>query len=93
LPSGFFIISTTFECITIGHFTGLIVNGNKIMTEIKLLKIIERSRWEVIVNGKNIDFLALNLDNKFDLKRKSADLICDTVQKLKYCLMIIMKRL
>ena len=38
----FFIISTTFECITIGHFTGLIVNGNKIMTEIKLLKIIER---------------------------------------------------
>jgi hypothetical protein len=34
---------------------------------------------------KNIDFLALNLDNKFDLKRKSADLICDTVQKLKYC--------
>ena len=42
LPSGFFIISTTFECITIGHFIGLIVNGNKIMTEIKLLKIIER---------------------------------------------------
>jgi hypothetical protein len=28
----------------------------------------------VIVNGKNIDFLALNLDNKFDLKRKSVDL-------------------
>ena len=52
------------------------------MTEIKLLK---EGRWEVIVNGKNIDFLALNLDNKFDLKRKSADLICDTVQKLKYC--------
>jgi hypothetical protein len=35
--------------------------------------------------AKNIDFLELNLDNKFDLKRKSADLICDTVQKLKYC--------
>jgi hypothetical protein len=82
LPSGFFIISTTFECITIGHFTGLIVNGNKIMTEIKLLK---EGRWEVIVNGKNIDFLALILNNKFDLKRKSVDLICDTVQKLKYC--------
>ena len=50
LPSGFFIISTTFECITIGHFTGLIVNGNKIMTEIKLLKIIERSycKWKKI---------------------------------------------
>jgi hypothetical protein len=41
LPA-FDIILTTFECITIGHFTGLIVNGNKIMTEIKLLKIIER---------------------------------------------------
>jgi hypothetical protein len=52
---------------------------------------LKEGRWEVIVNGKNIDFLALNLDNKFDLKRKSADLICDTVQKLKYCLMIIMK--
>ena len=50
--------------------------------EIKLLK---EGRWEVIVNGKNIDFLALNLDNEFDLKRKSVDLICDTVQKLKYC--------
>ena len=46
---------------------------------------MKEGRWEVIVNGKNIDFLALNLDNKFDLKRKSADLICDTVQKLKYC--------
>jgi hypothetical protein len=45
------------------------------MTEIKLLK---EGRWEVIVNEKNIDFLALNLDNKFDLKRKSVDLICDT---------------
>jgi hypothetical protein len=31
------------------------------------------------------DTFSLNLDNKFDLKRKSADLICDTVQKLKYC--------
>ena len=96
LPSGFFIISTTFECIAIGHFTELIVNdnGNKIMTEIKLLK---EGRWEVIVNGKNIDLLALNLDNKFDLKKKSVNLICDTVQKLKYCdgvpisLMLIMK--
>jgi len=46
---------------------------------------LKEGRWEVIVNGKNIDFLALNLDNKFDLKRKSVDLICDTVQKLKYC--------
>ena len=70
------------ECITIGHFTELIVNVNKIMTEIKLLK---EGRWEVIVNGKNTDFLALNLVNKFDLKRKSVDLICDTVQKLEYC--------
>jgi hypothetical protein len=64
------------------------------MTEIKLLK---EGRWEVIVNGKNIDLLALNLDNKFDLKKKSVNLICDTVQKLKYCdgvpisLMLIMK--
>jgi hypothetical protein len=31
--------------------------------------------FSVIVNGKNIDFLAFNLDNKFDLKRKSVDLI------------------
>ena len=46
---------------------------------------MKEGRWEVIVNEKNIDFLALNLDNKFDLKRKSVDLICDTVQKLKYC--------
>jgi hypothetical protein len=28
---------------------------------------LKEGRWEVIVNGKNIDFLALNLDNKFDL--------------------------
>jgi hypothetical protein len=27
--------------------------------------------FSVIVNGKNIDFLAFNLDNKFDLKRKN----------------------
>jgi hypothetical protein len=58
----FFIISTTFECITIGHFIGLIVNGNKIMTEIKLLK---EGRWEVIVNGKEIDILALNFANHY----------------------------
>jgi hypothetical protein len=32
------------------------------MTEIKLLK---EGRWEVIVNGKNIDFLALNFANHY----------------------------
>jgi hypothetical protein len=41
--------------ITYVFFIGLIVNGNKIMTEITLLK---EGSWEVIVNGKNIDFLA-----------------------------------
>jgi hypothetical protein len=66
---GFFSIST-YNSVT--HGTSIIICSKK-------------QNMFAINSFISNHFLALILNNKFDLKRKSVDLICDTVQKLKYC--------
>ena len=52
LPPDFFPIETSVKAIKLGHFTGSVVNGNKVMIELILNC---DGKWSFTCAGTNID--------------------------------------
>lgn len=77
-----FLIHKTHEEITVGMFTGDILNGNRLIAEIKFRINL---KWSVSVCGKAIDLEKIGLTNNFLITKGSIHGIIDTVKKFRYC--------
>jgi hypothetical protein len=63
-------------------FTGDILNGNRLIAEIKFRINL---KWSVSVCGKAIDLEKIGLTNNFLITKGSIHGIIDTVKKFRYC--------
>ena len=74
----FFIISNSENVIKVGHFTGDIINGSKVLTEIV---IKSNGKWCLFAMGKTVHLEKLGVEDKFT----DCDCVFETVRRLKYC--------
>ena len=77
IPDDFFVLSKLTDTITIGYFTGDIVNGSKVLLEI-ILKCNES--WKVLIRGKTVNLGKIGLGELYNL-----DSVFEIVRQMKYC--------
>ena len=77
-----FLISKENEEISVGLFTGDIVNGNRITAEIKFKKDLT---WTVRACGRVIDSVKLGIANQYSIVKQSIESVIDTVKNFKFC--------
>ena len=73
----FFVLSKLTDTITIGYFTGDIVNGSKVLLEIILNS---NKSWKVLIRGKTVNPGKIGLDELYNL-----DSVFEIVRQMKYC--------
>ena len=79
-----FLIEKTSDHITMGLFTGYVMNGNRVVAEIVFRN--ETKTWAVSVYGKEVNLTRLGISNTFKLDKSSIEQVIDTVKKFNYCL-------
>jgi hypothetical protein len=68
VPLDFFTISNTAQFLKLGHFTGTIINGNKVMAEVILHC---EGKWALMFMGKVIALDKVGVHDNFQFNRKS----------------------
>ena len=82
LPEDYFVISKTQTSMKIGHFTGEIINGSKIMIEIQLES---DGGISLLVMGKKIGLEKIGLQEKFSMTINSVESLFKLIKQLRYC--------
>ena len=77
IPGDLFILSKLLDTITLGHFTGDVINGSKVLLEI-VLKI--NKKWEIVVRGKTVEPASLGISEFYNVSS-----LFDIVRQLKFC--------
>ncbi|XP_071174117.1 uncharacterized protein [Mytilus edulis] len=77
VPSDFFILSNLTDALTLGHFTGNIINGSKVLIEI-ILK--NDKSWKLLFRGKTIKPESLGINAVYTIAT-----VFDIVRQLNYC--------
>ena len=77
IPDDFFVLSKLTDTITIGYFTGDIVNGSKGLVEIILNS---NKSWKVLIRGKTANPGKIGLDELYNLAS-----VFEIVRQMKYC--------
>lgn len=76
------LISKTDHAITLGHFNGCLVNGNRILTE---LTFHSSGIWNVTISGKKVFLDDLKISDTFELSKESVQCIIDLAKNFKIC--------
>ena len=82
VPPDFFTISNTAQFLKLGHFTGTIINGNKVMAEVILHC---EGKWALMFMGKVIALDKVGVHDNFQFNRKSLHVLFETIRHLRYC--------
>ncbi|CAC5412159.1 unnamed protein product [Mytilus coruscus] len=82
LPTDYFVISKTPISMKIGHFTGEIINGSKIMIEIQLET---DGSISLLVMGKKIELEKIGIQEKFSMTVSSIESLFKIIKQLSYC--------
>jgi hypothetical protein len=77
IPDDLFVLSKLTDTITIGYFTGDLVNGSKVLLEIILNS---NKSWKVLIRGKTVNPGKIALDELYNL-----DSVFEIVRQMKYC--------
>ena len=77
LPEDFFIMSQTVNFLKLGYFTGEVVNGQKVLCEIKLFS---DQTWNFSLMGQIINPESVNVDEKYTINS-----VFDTIRNFRYC--------
>ena len=77
IPDDLFVLSKLTDTITIGYFTGDMVNGSKVLLEIILNS---NKSWKVLIRGKTVNPGKIALDELYNL-----DSVFEIVRQMKYC--------
>lgn len=77
IPDDFFVLSKFPNALTLGHFSGVMINKMKLLTEIC---VHSNNTWGLQVKEKKIDPVILGLRNTF-----CADTTFNFVRQLCYC--------
>ena len=77
IPDDLFVLSKLTDTITIGYFTGDMVNGSKVLLEIILNG---NTSWKVLIRGKTVNPGKIGLDELYNL-----DSVFEIVRQMKYC--------
>lgn len=76
------LISKTDHAITLGHFNGCLVNGNRILTEITFHS---SGIWNVTISGKKVFLDDLKISDTFELSKESIKCIIDLAKNFIIC--------
>lgn len=77
LPEDFFLISKTATYLKLGHFSGEIINGQKVLCEIKLNS---DQTWNFFIMGRVIYPENVSIDDKY-----STHSVFEIVRQFRYC--------
>ena len=77
IPNDFIMLSRNMQCVTIGYFRNIVINGMRVLTE-AILNVDHT--WSLTVMGRKIDPTTLDIDNTFKVP-----VIFQIIRQLTYC--------
>jgi len=82
IPDGYFVISKSPISVQIGHFTGTIVNGSKVMIELEL-KL--NGDIKLIFMRKEIDLEKIGIQKQIQFTTNGIESLFNIISELSYC--------